>query len=335
MLLTFIFGSLFGAILQYAHVNRYDVISGLAIREDLTVAKMLSLSVGIGIILVNFEIASGLASYHIKPFLLGGIVLGGLVFGSGMAILGYCPGTLAISLGEGSLDALVGILGGLVGGVVFTLLLPYIKPILDTNLGKVSLNTSLGSGTLFFVLVVIIGVVFSISAFVLHKIDRVKDKKWILSGIALAFLNAIIFLTFVSNRPIGASTSYPYFGDLIIGLTNNSYFAKIKVPGHWELIFLAGAVVASFLISLIKKEFKLILIHNNWQVHKGENTIGRVFWSFIGGFILIFGARMAGGCTSGHILSGGMQLAYSSLVFGVFVFISFLTVGELFYKPKK
>ncbi len=44
---------------------------------------------------------------------------------------------------------------------------------------------------------------------------------------------------------------------------------------------------------------------------------------------------MAGGCTSGHILSVGMQLAYSSLVFGVFVFISFLTVRELFYKPKK
>ena len=66
MLLTFILGTLFGAILQYAHVNRYDVISGLAVRKDLTVAKMLSLSVGIGVILVNFEIALGLASYHIK-----------------------------------------------------------------------------------------------------------------------------------------------------------------------------------------------------------------------------------------------------------------------------
>jgi uncharacterized membrane protein YedE/YeeE len=47
---------------------------------------------------------------------------------------------------------------------------------------------------------------------------------------------------------------------------------------------------------------------------------------------LLFGARMAGGCTSGHIISGGMQLAVSSLVFGLFVFIAFIITGKLFYK---
>jgi uncharacterized membrane protein YedE/YeeE len=43
---------------------------------------------------------------------------------------------------------------------------------------------------------------------------------------------------------------------------------------------------------------------------------------------------MAGGCTSGHILSGGMQMAVSSLVFGFFVFAAFLVTGKLFYKHK-
>jgi uncharacterized membrane protein YedE/YeeE len=102
-----IFGFLFGALLNYARLNRYNVISGMATLENLTVAKAIAIAIGIGVILLNIEISLGFASWHVKPFIVGGIVLGGLIFGAGMAILGYCPGTLAVSLGEGSLDALI------------------------------------------------------------------------------------------------------------------------------------------------------------------------------------------------------------------------------------
>ena len=112
------------------------------------------------------------------------------------------------------------------------------------------------------------------------------------------------------------------------------YFNKIKTPGNWELIFLAGAFLAGLFISLIKKEFKLTLIHDNWKKFKNNSNGSRIAWSFIGGFILIFGARMAGGCTSGHILSGGMQLAFSSLTFAVFVFTGLLLTGRFFYRVK-
>ena len=56
-----------------------------------------------------------------------------------MAILGYCPGTLVISLGQGAMDALVGIIGGWLGGMVYTLLHPIIFPLLGPNLGTISL----------------------------------------------------------------------------------------------------------------------------------------------------------------------------------------------------
>ncbi len=325
-------GALFGATLQYAKLNRFNVISGLARRENFAVAKAIILSIGVGAVLITSEIALGMASYHVKPFIIGGIILGGLIFGSGMAILGYCPGTLAISLGEGSLDALVGIFGGLLAGFIYTALLPYIGGILGPNIGKISLNSVVGTNTLFFILVIIIGAAFVFSAFYLHKKEKTDDKKWIFSGIALAILNAIVFSNVVTNRPIGASTTFPYVGDLITGFTNNDYFAKIQTPGNWEMIFLIGAFLAALIISLIKKEFKFTLIHSSWKTYKGESNSNRIIWSFIGGFILVFGARMAGGCTSGHILSGGMQLAVSSLVFAVFVFIGLLLTGKLFYK---
>ncbi|MGW8315011.1 MAG: YeeE/YedE thiosulfate transporter family protein, partial [Bacteroidales bacterium] len=214
MITILILGLLFGAILQYARLNRFNVIMGLSVREDFTVPKAIALAVGIGAILLNIEIALGFASYHVKPLILGGIILGGLIFGAGMAILGYCPGTMAVSLGEGSMDALIGILGGLTGGIVFTLLLPWLRLVLGPDLGSLSLQTAVPNSVLFFVLLTLLAALFVLIAFWLHRIDKNKERKWIAAGIALAVLDVVIFSEGVSNRPIGASTSYPYLGDL-------------------------------------------------------------------------------------------------------------------------
>jgi len=325
-------GIIFGSILQYAKLNRYNVISGLAILEDLTVAKALAVAVGAGAILLSIETGLGFATYHIKPFLLVGITVGGFIFGAGMAILGYCPGTLAISLGEGSLDALAGIGGALTGGFLFTLIFPAINTILGPDLGTLSLMSFTGDNILFYIMSVIFGSLFIWVAFFLNRKEKKTDYKWLYSGLALAILNGFVFLTAVFNRPIGASTSYPYLADSITGTTANNYFPLIQKPGHWELLFLTGAVIAGLLNSINRKEFKLTLIHSNWERFKGNSASKRIVWAFIGGFILIIGARMAGGCTSGHVLSGGMQLAVSSLVFTIFVFTGLLVTGRLFYK---
>jgi len=332
----FVFGILFGGILQYAKLNKFNTISGLALRKDFAVAKAILIAIGIGAILINLEIGLGFASYHTKPLILGGIILGGIVFGSGMAILGYCPGTIPVSAGEGSVDAMIGIVGGLFGGLVYTLLLPYFHGILGPDLGNLSLKTMFPENmTWFYILVFIIASIFIFFSFWIHKKEDTKDYKWVIAGTGLAILNAIIFLKFTSDRPIGASTSYPYAIDSLLGITNNDYFLKIQAPGHWELIFLSGAFVSGLLFSLIRKDFKFVLIHDNWKTYKGSSNIKRIIWSFAGGFLIIVGARMAGGCTSGHILSGGMQFALSSFVFAIFVFASLLITGRLFYIKKK
>jgi uncharacterized protein len=330
-----ILGFLFGAILQYAKLNRYNTISGMATLENYAVAKAISAAIGVGAIIIALEIGLGFASYHIKPLILGGIAIGGIVFGTGMAILGYCPGTLAVSLGEGSVDALIGIAGALAGGLVYTLLLPSISSVLGPDLGNISLFTLIGQHHfIFYLLDILLGIGFVWAAFILNKMEKSPDLKWLYSGIGLAILNGIVFLKVGTDRIIGASTAYPFTADLVIGTTNNSYFSKIQGPGRWELVFLTGAFVAGLLISVLKKEFKLTLIHSNWEKYKGNSISKRIIWSFIGGFILIFGARMAGGCTSGHILSGGMQLSVSSLVFAVFVFAGLLLTGKYFYKTR-
>ncbi len=327
------YGFLFGAILQSAKLNRFDTISGMATLENYKVAKAIAMAIGVGVILLNVEIGLGFASYHTKPLILGGVVLGGLIFGAGMAILGYCPGTLFVSIGEGSLDAVAGLIGGLAGGLVYTLVLPSINGLLGPDLGAFSLFSMTGSTpVIFYMLVFLLGAAFIAIAFYVHKIEKVKDRTWIFAGIALAVLNGIVFLKIGMDRPIGASTTFPYLANLLTGNTDNAYYAKIVKPGSWELIFLGGALLAGLALSVIKNEFKIQLIHYNWRRYKGNDTGKRLFWAIFGGFILIFGARMAGGCTSGHVISGGMQLAVSSLVFALFVFAGLLITGRLFYK---
>ncbi len=327
-----VFGFIFGGIIQYANLNKFNVISGLARLEDFAVLKAIAIAVGLGIVLLNIEIGMGLSTYHIKPFMVGGILLGGLIFGAGMAILGYCPGTLPISLGQGSLDALIGIIGGLLGGLVYTLILPSISGVLGPDLGAISVNSLLGTNITFYIVSVVFAVIFVAIAFWLHKIEKANNFKWLYAGIALGVLNSIMILVPVFNRPIGASTSFPYVADFMVGLSQNEYFIKIETPGNWEMIFLAGAFLAGLIISIIKKEFKIKLIYSSWKKFKGNSSTKRVVWAFVGGFVLIIGARMAGGCTSGHILSGGMQLGISSLVFTIFTFVGLLVTGKFFYK---
>jgi len=333
--LILLLGFLFGTALQYSKLNRYNVISGMATLENYAVAKAIAVAIGVGAVIIAIEIGMGLASYHVKPLLLGGIAIGGIIFGAGMAILGYCPGTLPVSLGEGSADALIGIIGALVGGFVYTLIVPSIQSVLGPDLGSISLYTLIGEHKILFYLAdIIIGAGFVWAAFRLNKIEKAPDMKWLYSGIGLAVLNAIVFLEVLSNRVIGASTAYPYVADVVTGNTVNEYFSKIKGPGKWEVFFLTGAFISGIVISLFRKEFKITLIYSNWEKYKGNSVTKRIIWSFIGGFILIFGARMAGGCTSGHILSGGMQLAVSSLVFAIFVFAGLLLTGKYFYRKK-
>jgi len=328
-----LYGFIFGALLQSAKLNKFDTISGMATLENYKVAKAIAFAIGVGIILVNLEINLNLASYHVKPLLLTGVILGGLIFGAGMAILGYCPGTMIVSLGEGSIDAGIGLIGGLLGGLFYTAILPSISSLTGPDLGVISLYSLTGGNSpLFYLLILGFGVLFIGISFWVHKIEKVSDQTWIWAGLGLAILNAILFLTSGMDRQLGASTAYPYLANLITGNTDNEYFTKSIKSGSWEVIFLAGSFISGILISLLRKDFKISLIADNWSKYKGDNKIKRIIWALVGGFILIFGARLAGGCTSGHIISGGMQLAASSLLFAVFVFIGLLITGHVFYK---
>lgn len=165
--------------------------------------------------------------------------------------------------------------------------------------------------------------------------EKRKPLSWLWAGILIAILNTIVFNAYVSERPIGASTAYPYLAGLLAGFKEAVYMKEIAKSGSWELYFLLGTLVGSFLTAFIWGDFKIRLIPERWKEVKGDSVNLRIFWAFIGGFLLLLGARLAGGCTSGHVLSGGMQLGVSSLIFGAVAITSFLMTGKLFYGRNK
>ncbi len=140
VLLVFIIGMLFGSIIQYTKVHKFEKIAGFSMLKDTVVPKMLFLAIGIASIGLYFMIEAGWASYHVKPITLGGLIIGGIIFGASMAIFGKCPGTGPVSVAEGRIDVMVGALGGILGGLVFTLYYDKLKILMGPNLGKLNLT---------------------------------------------------------------------------------------------------------------------------------------------------------------------------------------------------
>lgn len=119
----------------------------------------------------------------------------------------------------------------------------------------------------------------------------------------------------------------------------NAYYLKeygaksggFKPIFDWQMALdfalVAGAFLAAWLGGTLRKE----RVPTLWSERFGPSVAKRYAAAFTGGVILIFGARMAGGCTSGHGISGGLQLAVSSWTFFIAMFISgILTALVLF-----
>ena len=71
-----------------------------------------------------------------------------------------------------------------------------------------------------------------------------------------------------------------------------------------------------------------------WRANFGEGPVLRYAAVFLGGFIVLYGARLAGGCTSGHMMSGMMQTALSGYIFAAGAFAAAVPVSLILFKKE-
>ena len=139
-------GVLFGFLLQKARVIRYDKQLGALRLIDMTIVKFMLSSVLVAMVGIYLLKDLEIVKLSVKSTILGGVVIGGLIFGIGWGLLGYCPGTSAGAVGEGRWDGIWGILGMLAGAAVFAEVFPYLKKTVLTwgDFGKITLPQVLG-----------------------------------------------------------------------------------------------------------------------------------------------------------------------------------------------
>jgi uncharacterized membrane protein YedE/YeeE len=146
LLIGFLIGCAFGAILYLGGATSYRRILGTLLLKDMWIIKLMMTAIGVGTLGIYLLDLGGLAHMSIKPAYLWGVAIGGAIFGVGWALAGYCPGTCVVGSAEGKLDALFTLIGALAGALLFSLAFPVLEKTLiaPANFGEVTLESLLG-----------------------------------------------------------------------------------------------------------------------------------------------------------------------------------------------
>jgi hypothetical protein len=146
-------------------------------------------------------------------------------------------------------------------------------------------------------------------------------------GVFIAFLSVASFLFF--QHMIGTSTTFVRLAAAILSLIapgyiqTNSYYMNYLHNNYWinwQMCLIIGTFIGSYLAGSFYKKSPNQSVPTIWKNRFGKSIAKRRIGAFIGGVIILFGARFAGGCTSGHAITGGMQLAVSGWIFMIGLF---------------
>lgn len=171
-----------------------------------------------------------------------------------------------------------------------------------------------------------------------------REWSWLKGGVALGLLSAFAFLTY---KPLGVSTSYPRTVALLLNpiapefVAENAYFQRVAPIVDWQLMLVIGIVIGGFIASRVVARLDAANAKRGGssaqsgpvlatagegggcaiRTTDGGGLDSRRKWrAFLGGFLILFGARLADGCTSGHVITGMTQLATASFLFAAAVF---------------
>ncbi len=178
---------------------------------------------------------------------------------------------------------------------------------------------------------------------------------WKAGGVALGL---VFFAAVLLVKPIGVSTQFVVLDGIIADAVNpglvsqtddgytstNAYLAKsggkyaksVANPLNYSFVFVLAMALGAFLSTrmrggLDKSERTMPAL---WRANFGDAAWKRYAVAFLGGFVVLYGARLAGGCTSGHMMSGMMQTSLSGYLFALGAFAAAIPVSILMFKAE-
>ena len=138
------------------------------------------------------------------------------------------------------------------------------------------------------------------------------------AGAGIGVLSCLAFL--LSDRPIGCSTAFVKARGLIgkaidpVRVSSKEYYREIVPRVDWAFMIIPGIIIGAFISAFISGQFHVFWVPGTWGVTFGYDPLLRIVVALIGGILLGFGTRWAGGCTSGHGINGSIQLSLASII---------------------
>lgn len=163
------------------------------------------------------------------------------------------------------------------------------------------------------------------------SVAAANSPRWGLLGLLFGLLGVASIALF---GPIGVSATYPRALGAALeraapGYAHaQPYLEQVGGLLRPETLLVLGLLIGGFAAARLGRRGAACAAAE--PVHAHEGSAGRRYLNaFIGGFLLLFGARLAGGCTSGHVISGISQLSVSGLLFGAGVFATGIVTAKL------
>ncbi len=144
-----------------------------------------------------------------------------------------------------------------------------------------------------------------------------------------ALIGLLAWFTAASaDKMLGTSTTFVRVAGLIESgvapdhVKNNTYYTEEKVKVDWQMMLVLGLLIGTGISRYLSGDREVERVPQYWKHRFGPRIWKRYVGALIGGFLVLFGARLAGGCTSGHGISGALQLSISGWAFFAAVFLS-------------
>ncbi|MCU0632475.1 MAG: YeeE/YedE family protein [Methanolinea sp.] len=153
-----------------------------------------------------------------------------------------------------------------------------------------------------------------------------------------AGIGVLIWTTFLfSDRPLGASTAYAKTAGMVESAISRHnaakmpYYRKFTPTIDWQWIIIIGVVIGAFLSAYLSNTFTILVVPTLFADTFGPDPAVRIAVALIGGILMGIGARWAGGCTSGHGISGALQLSVASWVAAICFFAGGILVAGMMF----
>ncbi len=169
-------------------------------------------------------------------------------------------------------------------------------------------------------------------------IGWLKAQQWspYIVGAGIGILSWLAFV--LSDHPLGCSTSFARAGGMLENLLRGGkaqdrpYFEKFAPEVTWDVMLVLGIFIGAFISAKSSGQFVFRWVPSQWQAAFGSSVFVRWLGALAGGIIMGFGARWAGGCTSGHGISGTLQLSVSSWVAVICFFVGGILTAMIIFK---